>query len=1729
MVAAPTLSSESALVNPNVPNDVKTVERYGRLPIYFEPNVGQADETFRFVARGKGYSLLLTDTGNVLSLKKDVPGGAPITTAVGMHILGASSTSLAGTILTKAKTNYLVGNDPSQWRTDIPNYAKVRAERVLPGIDAVYYGNEQQLEYDFVVSPGYDPDSIRLAFDGPNDAEIDRETGDLVFKTGAGAIRHLKPIAYQETETGRLEVAATYRLVRRDNDFVVSFEVSDYDRSRELVIDPILSYGSYIGGNAFDEGRSITVDPEGNAYVVGTAASLDFPTTPGVIKETNPASTTNVQWYDAFVAKIDPTGTELIFSTYYGGRNGSEIATGVALDGSGNVLITGTTMANDLPVLNAYQSAFGGTDDAFAAKINPAGTSIIYSTYLGGRSTDLGGRIVVNRATGDTVFAGTTSSGNFPTTPGAYKPQLCDNTPGSCNGVFYNGSYLVKLSASGNAIYSTLFDANILDVTLDSSDNATFGGSVSGTNLAATAGAFQPANSGGIDGFIAKLDPTGSTLVFGSYLGGGLQSDTVKGIVLDAADNIYVSGQTQNVGFPTTAGAFDQTFNGGEDGFATKLNAAGSSLVFSTFIGGQAKDQPSSIGLGSNNDVFVAGETLSTSTFPLKNSLNGTAGSIFLTRFNSEGSSLIYSTLLGVGGAYDLAVDGADNAFITGHTKGVLVTPDSFQPIWNNDPANITDKDGFVLKIAPADENATFYSISGTVTDENYGFNNDYKHIVVTITGAINRSMNLPYNGGPFAFGVLPAGGNYTVTVRKIGYETAPASVVFNNLGANQSADFTILRNHEPEGTITTPVHGQVFNSPATINIQATASDEDGHAIQKVDFVAYSSTTGSIPIGTDLTEPFEAIWNDVPVGTWALYAFPTDSLGLRGDSVNTVQVQVVNAAPVQVSITSPTEGQTFVEGDHVPISVSVSPSVSLVQVRDQNNNLVGWLTGGSWSTTWRVMDIGEYTLTATAQNSQGQTATSTPVHITVGAINHSISGHVKDNFTDQPVSGVNVSLVSPSNPSITATTVTDVNGAYSFTDLGATPNDSVTITPTLEGYTFDPPTRNIGYLGYIQHWQNQTFSAFQNNTISVTLTSPTDGETYTAPATINLAADATTASGTITKVDFYRGQLLLGTDTEAPYEFQWIAAPQGFYDLYARATDSTGAIRDSNIASIRVNPEVTTVRLQGDVTTPGGGWMAGITLQLTGMANGNPINRTSVSNNFGAYGFFNLPAGGDYTITPQGTTITFTPPSASFTNVSQDIFDIDFEASAANQSPSVQINSPTDGAVFTMPAAIPVSATSTDIDGTIVRTRMSAQSDTMFVTIGETLGPSFSALWQPNQPGTYTIWASALDKGGLQTSTSITITVNPPFAITISGRTVDRNSVGIEGATVELREFNGEVVSTVTTDADGNYSIPNITTFMSYELTASKQDYSFSPQKRTYFNLSQNQNGVDFTGTLQVQPSDFDGDGKTDIAVWRPSSGVWYVTRSRDLGFTASQFGGGAFGDVVVPGNYDGDKKIDYAVFRNGIWYIQNSSNNQYRTVYFGLSGDKPTPGDYDGDGRTDIAVWRPSNGFWYIMRSSDGSFDYRGFGMDGDIPVAGDFDADGMTDVAVWRPNDGSWYVLHSSDGSVKAQPFGLASDIPVTGDFDGDKRIDFAVFRPSDGNWYVLQSSNGAATAIHWGMEGDKPVAGDYDHDGKTDYAIFRPSTGTWYVYYVRNGGIDIQQFGVSEDVPIPGAFLR
>jgi hypothetical protein len=273
---------------------------------------------------------------------------------------------------------------------------------------------------------------------------------------------------------------------------------------------------------------------------------------------------------------------------------------------------------------------------------------------------------------------------------------------------------------------------------------------------------------------------------------------------------------------------------------------------------------------------------------------------------------------------------------------------------------------------------------------------------------------------------------------------------------------------------------------------------------------------------------------------------------------------------------------------------------------------------------------------------------------------------------------------------------------------------------------------------------------------------------------------------------------------------------------------------------------------------------------------------------------------------------------------------------------------------------------------------------------------------------------------------------------------------------------------------------------------------------------------------------DYDGDGKADLSVFRPSAGSWYISQSSNNAFIAVQFG--ANGDLIAPADFDGDGKTDICVFRptDGGWYRLNSSNNTFTPAQFGTNGDLPVPGDFDGDGKADLTVYRPSAGSWYRINSSNNQFIAAQFGVAEDKPLVGDFDGDGKSDLTVFRPSNGTWYRINSATDSFSPNQFGATGDLPVAADYDGDGKTDLAVYRPSVGDWYIINSSNASFTGIHFGVSEDKPAPADFDGDGKADLVVFRPSSGTWYLLRTTAGFTGFQ-FGASGDVPTPNAFVR
>jgi len=580
----------------------------GKLSLAFEPNRGQAPAEVKFIAHSGSKSVFLTTSGATLSL-----AGAPgERVALRLKLLGANiAAETRGFDPLPGQTSYFVGDDPTKWRAAVPQYSRVQFRDVYKGIDLAYYGQQRELEYDFLVAPGADPRAIHLAVEGARRLHLEA-SGDVVITTAAGQLRKRRPRIYQLVDGVARKVSGRFIVHGR----VLSFTLGHYDRSLPLVIDPTitLEFAALLGGSGDEIAFGVATDSSGNVYTTGSTTSTDFPTTTGVLQPVNGAGAQQV-----FVAKFDSTLSKLLYSTYLGG-SGSQTGRGIAVDSSGNAYIAGYTNSANFPTTSgALQIAFGGgtcsgvpCNDAFITKLNPTGSALLYSTYFGGNNVDQAQAMALDTS-GNVYITGITASTNLPTTRGVVQPQF--------GGVA--DAFLMKLNPQGTKmVYSTYLGGNNVDLgnglAIDAAGNAYVVGDTFSTNFPTTAGVLQPKAKGGTcgsnpcdDAFVTKVNPAGTGLVYSTYLGGS-NSDFAQGVALDANGGAWVIGTTSSTDFPTTPGVVQPNYGGGSsDAFSTALDPFGQTLLTSTYIGGTGAEFGEAIALSSQGPVVLSVDTAS--------------------------------------------------------------------------------------------------------------------------------------------------------------------------------------------------------------------------------------------------------------------------------------------------------------------------------------------------------------------------------------------------------------------------------------------------------------------------------------------------------------------------------------------------------------------------------------------------------------------------------------------------------------------------------------------------------------------------------------------------------------------------------------------------------------------------------------------------------------------------------------------------------------------------------------------------------------------------------------------------------------------------------------------------------------------------------------------------------------------------------------------------------------
>ncbi len=691
---------------------------YGQLPLAFEPNQGQTDAKVHFLARGQGYSLFITDGEAVLVLKK--PSGIPTPifknkgaksfamqqptvknsnttppTVLHMKLEGAQAAkAFEGQNKLLGISNYFIGKDSSKWIRKIPQYSKVQSTGVYPGVDLVYYGNQGKLEYDFVVNPGADPQAIHMKFEGAKGSRINNQ-GDLELDTAQGFIRFQAPTIYQETQGYRQSVEGHYR---QDATGAISFEVKKYDHSQPLIIDPVLDYSTFLGGTNYDFGTAIALDSNDNAYITGYTYSVDFPVSPAPFQSTY---TSQYGVPNAFVAEINSTGTAMLYATYLGGTYWDS-GQCIAVDSSGDAYVAGYTYSPNFPIQTVIQPNFGAagfytlfsTTNCFVTELNPTGSGLIYSTFLGGSVADGAQGIALDSA-GNAYVTGYTQSPDF-YTANPMQPSLTG----------LQNSFVSKIGPSGaGLVYSTYLGGSVTDqgnaIAVDPSGNAYVTGFTYSPDFPVT-NAIQSNLAGtGVltfeqtyNVFVSEINAAGSSLVYSTYLGGSNQ-DRGQGIAVDSLGDAYITGMTNSPEFPLLNPYQGSLSNPYDNAFACEIQPGGVSFVYSTFLGGSGTsnggynygDLGMAIAIDNQGYAYIAGTTGS-SNFPQVNSLQSNTSpnsTAFVTQIEPGGGNLLYSTFLG-GSTYDqangIAVDNNGNAFISGFT-------------WSSDfPATVTPPQG---------------------------------------------------------------------------------------------------------------------------------------------------------------------------------------------------------------------------------------------------------------------------------------------------------------------------------------------------------------------------------------------------------------------------------------------------------------------------------------------------------------------------------------------------------------------------------------------------------------------------------------------------------------------------------------------------------------------------------------------------------------------------------------------------------------------------------------------------------------------------------------------------------------------------------------------------------------------------------------------------------------------------------------------------------------------------
>ena len=1280
-------------VQPHNPdnNQLRTaelMESYAHLPLSFEANEGQSDGRVRFISRGSGYGIYLTNDGAVLSLTRSNCDEALVERVhqpsqakppckrdrdtVTMHLEGTQQSVAAptGENQLPGTSNYFVGGADA-WRTGLPTFAKVRYPQVYPGVDLVFYGNQRQLEYDFVVAPDADPKAIRLQFAGANKLKLN-DAGDLVVSAKYGDIAFRKPVIYQEANGRREWVDGRFTLGKRHT---VGFTLDDYDPTRPIVIDPVLGYSTYLGGSGTngDSATAIAVDASGEVYIAGITNSTNFPVTSGSDQQTNAGSATSTN--NAFIAKLNAAGSALVYSTYLGG-NGNTQAFGLAVDASGDAYVTGTTFATNFPTTSgAFQTATKASStgyNAFVTKLNATGTALAYSTYLGGSGNgngtgDQGNGIAVD-ASGEAYVAGYTYSSNFPVTTGAF--QTTNNAVGNA----IEDGFVTKLNATGTAlVYSTFLggsgaglngEGDLANaVALDSAGDAYVTGEAGSPDFPTTAGAYQTtnlaANNTQANAFVAKINPAGSGLLYSTYLGGS-KNASGSALAIDSSDNVYVTGFAYYTDFPVSSGAYQTTNKAATlsagNAFVSKLNSTGSALIYSTWLGGSGVsistynndgDAASGIALDSAGDAYVTGISFS-SNFPVTSGAyqvtNGAAANksynAFVTELNPTGTGLVYSTYLGGSGTVfgtmgyyrgddglGVALDSSGNIYVAGlaFSSNYPVTSGPLQS--TNKAIGNSGSNAFVTKILMVSSIATTTTVASSANPQTAGTSVTFTAQVAPTQGSTvpTGSVVFKVDGTTAATVTLGSGGSatYSTSALAAGSHTVTASYGgSSNFGASTSSALT--------ETVNAPAAVSPAMSPAVGTYTTAQSVTLTDAT--IGATIYYTTNGTTPttsstkytaaIAVSATETIEAIAvasgytnSTVASGTYTITpTAATPTFSVAAGTYTTAQTVSLSDATSGATIYYTTNGTTPTTSStkySSAISVSATETVEAIAVASGYTN--------------SSVASAKYTITPTAATPTFSVAAGTYTTAQTVSLSDATSGatiYYTTNGTTPTTSSTKYS----SAISVSATeTVEAISVASGYTN-SAVASATYNITPTAATPTFSVAAGT--------YTTTQTVS-ISDTTSGATIYYTTNGTTPTTSSTKYSAAISVSATETVEAIAVATGYSN-SVVASAKYTITPVAATPTF-SLAAGTYPPTQTLTISDATS------GATIYYTTNGTTP--------TTSSTKYSSAISVSATETVEAIAVATGYNssAPASAKYTIAPATATPTFSVAAGTYT------------------------------------------------------------------------------------------------------------------------------------------------------------------------------------------------------------------------------------------------------------------------------------------------------------------------------------------------------------------------------------------------------------------------------------------------------------------------------------------------